>query len=63
MVKKYINKLPKALKWTPHNMIGHPLSEVFHLLSILYGSKKFERIANEIHDNTIPDHVRGEGRG
>ena len=22
------NRLPKRLRWTPHNMIGHPLSEL-----------------------------------
>ena len=62
-MKKYINKLPKIFKWVPHNMIGHPVSEVFYILSVLYNSERFEKIANNIHDNTIPDHIRGEGRG
>ena len=43
-------------KWTLHNMVAHPLSEVFYLLG-------YERLGNKIHDITIPNHKRGEGRG
>ena len=43
-------------KWTLHNMVAHPLSEVFYLLG-------YERLGNKIHDITIPHHKRGEGRG
>ena len=43
-------------KWALHNMVAHPLSEVFYLLG-------YERLGNKIHDITIPYHQRGQGRG
>ena len=43
-------------KWTLHNVVAHPLSEVCYLLG--YG-----RLGNKIHDITIPYHQRGQGRG
>ena len=45
--------------WTVHNLIAHPLMEVLYLLS--FG--KLEAFGNFIHDATIPDHDKGEGRG
>ena len=63
MIKKLLNRLPNSLKWTPHNLFGHPASEIMYILSLIYSSKKFEIISNKIHDNTIPDHEPGEGRG
>ena len=43
-------------KWTIHNVIAHPLSEIFYLLG-------YNDLGNKIHDVTIPFHKRGEGRG
>jgi hypothetical protein len=48
MIKKIINILPIRYKWTIHNLIAHPLSEIVHLL----GNTD---IANKIHDCTLPD--------
>jgi len=42
--------------WAVHNLIAHPLSEVVFWL----GS---ERASNWIHDNTVPRHGAGAGRG
>lgn len=42
--------------FTVHNLIGHPLSEVAHLL----GLDEWARI---FHDSTLPDHQPGTGRG
>lgn len=42
--------------WTVHNLIGHPLSEIFWLLG-------FKRLADLAHDLTVPEHVSGTGRG
>ena len=42
--------------WTFHNLVGHPLSEVLHLLG-------FERASGRVHDRTLPAHPEGEGRG
>lgn len=47
-MKKIINKLPEKYKWTIHNLIAHPISEIIHLLGNT-------NLANKIHDCTIPD--------
>ena len=51
-----INRLPPRFRWTIHNLIAHPLSEV--LFQVGLGD-----LGNRIHDATIPAHIRGEGRG
>lgn len=47
-MKKIINKLPEKYKWTIHNLIAHPISEIIHLLGNT-------NLAAKIHDCTIPD--------
>ena len=47
-MKFLINKLPKKFKWTIHNVIAHPLSEIAYLV----GASVLSEI---IHDCTIPD--------
>jgi hypothetical protein len=54
-INKKLAKLGRY-KWTIHNVIAHPLSEVFHLLG-------YSKLGNKIHDITIPEHIRGQGRG
>lgn len=49
-------RLPERLRWTPHNLIAHPLSEVLFLLG-------FGELGNRLHDWTIPQHDQGTGRG
>lgn len=39
-MKFIINKLPKKFKWTIHNVIAHPLSEITHFLGANVPSKK-----------------------
>jgi hypothetical protein len=60
-----MNKLWK--NWTVHNLISqisHPVSEVLYLISLLFvGREKAENISGWIHDVTLPDQVRGTGRG
>lgn len=46
-MKNIINKLPDRFKWTIHNIIGHPLSEIVFQL----GMKK---VSDKIHDITAP---------
>jgi hypothetical protein len=43
----FINKLPKKFHWTIHNVVAHPLSEVFWLLNL-------KSVGNYIHDVTVP---------
>ena len=43
--------------WTVHNLIGHPLSEVFYWISMpLVGKEKAENVSGWFHDLTIPIH-------
>ena len=37
----------KRFKYTFHNIIGHPLMEIFNLLGM-------QKLANKIHDKTLP---------
>lgn len=47
-MKFLINRLPKKFKWTIHNVIAHPLSEIAHLIGV-------SALSEKIHDCTIPD--------
>ena len=49
-------KLPVRFRWTLHNLIAHPLSEMAFQLG-------FTSFDEWIHDATIPTHVPGTGRG
>ena len=53
------NKLLSKLgpfKWSLHNLVAHPLSELMYLAG-------FERASDWIHDVTLPEHKPGTGRG
>ncbi len=57
-----MNKLWK--NWTVHNIVSHPLSEIIYWMVVLFvGKNTAEAISGRIHDFSIPDHVRGTGRG
>lgn len=45
---KFINKLPRRFQWTIHNVIAHPLMELFYQLG-------FEDLSSKIHDMTVPN--------
>ena len=62
-MRKLIDTLPLSLRWTPHNLIAHPVSEILYLLSLLFHNEKIRELSNYIHDETIPTHHIGEGRG
>ena len=55
-MQKFLSILPERFKWTLHNLVAHPLSEVLYQLG-------FENEGNRIHDWTVPTHERGTGRG
>ncbi len=46
-MQKLIAKLPEKYQWSLHNLIGHPISEIFHILG-------FENLSKQIHDATLP---------
>ena len=54
-VSKFLSKLG-PFKWSLHNVIAHPLSELIYLIG-------FERASNWIHDITVPEHESNMGRG
>jgi hypothetical protein len=49
-------RLPERFRWTLHNLVAHPLSEIFYQLG-------FNKLDEWIHDYTIPEHKKGTGRG
>lgn len=63
-----LSKLPEPLHWTAHNLVAHPLGELTYLTSVLLDKtfnrgKRLYHFQNWIHDITIPEHRKGEGRG
>jgi len=42
-----IDRLPARFQWSIHNLVAHPLMEIFYQLG-------FKDIAQEIHDKTLP---------
>ena len=51
-----IAKLPERYRWSLHNLVAHPLSEIVHLCG-------YTDLGNKIHDFTIPDHEEVQDRG
>ena len=51
-----LGRLPERFRWSVHNLIAHPLSEVVYQIG-------FEDLSNRIHDATVPVHEKGTGRG
>ena len=54
-VNKFLSRLG-PFKWSLHNILGHPLMEIFNLLG-------FKKAGSWIHDTTMPDHDPDAGRG
>jgi hypothetical protein len=52
---KFLSKLG-PFKWSLHNLVAHPLSELVYLVG-------FKRASDWIHDATVPEHESGTGRG
>ena len=57
-------RLPERLQWAPHNIVGHPLSEIAYQIGMLRGpSSRMFRLSDWLHDWTVPAHPAGAGRG
>jgi len=54
-VGKYLTRLG-PFKWTLHNVVAHPLSEIMYLVGL-------QKASNWIHDVTIPEHEPNTGQG
>ena len=59
-VSKFLWRLG-LFKWTLHNLIAHPLSEVVYLIGL--GTAPFEKASTWIHDVTVPDHHTDAKKG
>lgn len=50
-------RLPRRLRWTVHNLVAHPVSELLYLIGL-------GELGNRLHDWTIPLHDPSrDGRG
>ena len=45
----FFNRLPVRFRWTVHNLIAHPLSEILFQFG-------FARMSEFVHDWTMPEH-------
>ena len=54
-ISKFLSKMG-LFKWSLHDFVAHPLSELVHLIGL-------ERASSWIHDITVPEHEPGTGRG
>ena len=55
-LRQCLGALPIRWRWTLHNLVGHPLSEVAYQL----GARS---LGHAIHDATVPDPIGEDGRG
>ena len=58
--------LPSTLHWTLHNIVGHPMMEVFNVSSVvlqktLGRGKSLQNWAEWVHDITMPEQYEGGG--
>ena len=47
-MKKLLAKLPKKYRWSLHNLVAHPLSEILWQVG-------FKKLSDKVHDSTVPD--------
>jgi hypothetical protein len=47
LCKVAVTLLPTRLRWVPHNVFAHPLSEILKVCS-------FHNVARDVHNMTIP---------
>ena len=43
-------------RWSIHNLLAHPLSEIAYLVGL-------RKLSDWLHDASVPKHPSGEGRG
>lgn len=46
-MRNLLARLPRRFRWSLHNLVGHPLSEILFLAGL-------PRLADEVHDRTVP---------
>jgi len=53
---RFLGRLPERFRWTIHNLVAHPLSEIMFQIGL-------RRWSDAVHDLTVPEHEPGTGRG
>jgi len=53
LIQSLIQKIPEKYNYTIHNLIAHPLMEVFHVLG-------YTDLGNKIHEITLPSRESSE---
>jgi hypothetical protein len=51
-MQRFLSILPDRFKWSIHNIVAHPISEVLFQLG-------FSSTANWVHDITVPPSEQG----
>ena len=49
--------------WAVHNLVAHPLSQVAWWASLCGVIKSVASFGDWLHDWTVPEHEKGQGRG
>ncbi len=55
-LRERLGRLPIRWRWTLHNVVGHPASELLYQL----GARS---LGHWVHDATLPDPIGDDGRG
>lgn len=55
-LQKKLGTLPIRWRWTLHNLVGHPVSEVLYQVG-------FMSLSNYVHDATLPSPLGEDQRG
>ena len=46
-INRLVTRLPERFRWTPHNLVAHPLMELAHLVGL-------SQLSGWLHDSTLP---------
>ena len=49
LARRLVARLPERFRWTLHNLVAHPLSEVLYQVGL-------HRWSDIVHDCTVPAH-------
>ncbi|TXH10978.1 MAG: hypothetical protein E6R03_14820 [Hyphomicrobiaceae bacterium] len=55
-LKLRLGRLPERWRWTLHNVVGHPVSELLYQIGLM-------SVGNYVHDITVPEPEGENPRG
>ena len=56
-IQKALGRLPKRFRWTLHNLVAHPVSELQYQLGLCFGKEDW---GNWVHNATCPEDEKVE---